>query len=147
MRVCISCCTREQQAEAVALTTVMCSLLCVYRCTPMHTQVDTEGPPYPAPPYFLVLNFRFCVCTFMHACMYVCAYRYTRIYLYTHIYTYIHQSVCICICMSTCTCACVYRSPRAAVTGGWDVQVHGTELGVYTAYARNPCLKFLRFIF
>lgn len=93
MHVCISCRTREQQAEAVVLTTVMCSLLCVYRCMPMHTQVDTEGPPYPAPLCFLVLNFRLCVCTFMHACC-MCTHRHARIYLYTHIYIHTYTNLC-----------------------------------------------------
>lgn len=129
MRVCILLHKSTASRGSGANYRVRCSLLCVYRCTPMHTQVDTEGPPYPAPPCFLVLTFTLdfvCVHSCMHVCM--CTHRYERICLYTHIYihTYIHQSVCICVCMSTCTCACVYRSPRAVVTGGWDIQVHGT---------------------
>ena len=86
---------------------VRCSLLCVYRCIPMHTQVDTKGPPYPAPPCFLVLTFTLdfvCVHSCMHVCM--CTHRYARIYLYTHIY--IHTPICVHMCMYVHMHMCMY---------------------------------------
>lgn len=85
---------------------VRCSLLCVYRCTPMHTQVDTEGHPYPAPPCFLVLTFTLdfvCVHSCMHVCM--CTHRYACICLYTHIYIHAYTNLC----------AYVYVCPHALV--------------------------------
>lgn len=91
---------------------VRCSLLCVYRCTPTHTQVDTEGPPYPAPPCFLVLTFTLdfvCVHSCMHVCM--CTRRYARICLHIYIHAYTN----LCAYVYVCPHAHVYVCPHALV--------------------------------